>query len=86
MTWNYRVVKFNGGEGEFDEPYYEIKEVYYDQDGSLAGYCDAPVSSETFEGIIEVLNQMRADAHRIIIDEEEFYREDTKREEFDDDM
>jgi hypothetical protein len=74
MSWNYRVVKFNGD--EFDEPYYEIKEVYYNRDGSLMGYCDATVVSETFEGIIEVLDQMKADAHRIIIDEEEFFRED----------
>jgi hypothetical protein len=83
MSWNYRVVKFNGGEENFDEPYYEVKEVYYNSDGSLMGYCDATVSSDTFEGLIEVLDQMKADAHRIIIDEEEFFREDTKREEFD---
>jgi len=50
--------------------------VYYDRDGSLQGYCDAAVASDTFEGIIEVLDQMKADAHRIIIDEEEFFRED----------
>jgi len=77
MSWNYRVVKFDGA---FDEPYYEVKEVYYNRDGSLMGYCDATVASDTFEGIIEVLDQMKADAHRIVIDEEEFYREDTKRE------
>ena len=81
MTWNYRVVKFNGGEGEFDEPYFEIKEVYYNRDGSLAGYCDAPVSGNTFEEVVEVLSQMKSDMHRAIIDEEEFYRVDTKREE-----
>ena len=80
MTWNYRVVKFNGGEGEFDEPYYEMKEVYYDRDGSLKGYCDATLSGNTFEEVIEVLDQMKADAHRAVIDEEEFYRVDTKRE------
>jgi hypothetical protein len=78
MSWNYRVVKFDGA---FDEPYYEVKEVYYNRDGSLMGYCDATVASDTFEGIIEVLEQMKADAHRIIIDEEEFFREDIKREE-----
>jgi hypothetical protein len=78
MSWNYRVVRFDGA---FDEPYFEIKEVYYNRDGSLMGFCDATVASETFEGIIDVLDQMKADAHRIIIDEEEFYREDTKGEE-----
>ena len=80
MSWNYRVVKF---EDAFDDSYFEIKEVYYNQDGSLMGFCDATVASETFEGIIEVLDQMRADAHRAVIDEEEFYRVDTKREGFD---
>ena len=78
MSWNYRIVKFDNA---FDEPYYEVKEVYYNRDGSLKGFCDATVSSDTFEGIIEVLDQMKADAHRVIIDEEEFYRVDTKREE-----
>jgi hypothetical protein len=77
MSWNYRVVKF---EGAFDEPYYEIKEVYYNRDNSLKGFCYATVSSNTFEGIIEVLDQMKADAHRAVIDEEEFYRVDTKQE------
>lgn len=81
MSWNYRVVKINGGESDFDEPYYEMKEVYYNRDGSLAGYCDATVSGSTFEEVIEVLDQMKADAHRAVIDEEEFYRVDTKREE-----
>jgi hypothetical protein len=77
MTWNYRVVKFDGA---FDEPYFEIKEVYYDRDGNPTGYCDATVAGETFEDIITVLDQMKADATRAVLMEKEFYRVE-KREE-----
>ncbi len=71
MSWNYRVVRFDDAvEGE----YLEIKEVYYDNDGGLMGYCDATVGAGSIEGIIEVLEMMKTDAHKAIIDEKEFHK------------
>lgn len=69
--WNYRVVRFKDDiEGE----YLEIKEVFYNRDGSLAGYSDATVGAESIESIMNVLDMMREDAHKAIIDEEEFFK------------
>jgi hypothetical protein len=70
--WNYRVVRFNGENDE--DTYYEIKEVFYNRDGSLMGYADADVGGESFEDIIKVLDMMKQDAHKSVIDESEFFK------------
>jgi hypothetical protein len=72
MSWNYRVVRFKGEIGE--DTYYEIKEVFYNRDGSLMGYADATVGGESFGDIIKVLDMMRKDAHKSVIDEAEFFK------------
>lgn len=73
MSWNYRVVEF---EDEIEGKYYELKEVYYNRDGSLMGYCDATVGGGTFHELVGVLDMMKADAHRAIIKEKEFFNKD----------
>lgn len=70
--WNYRVVRFKGENEE--ETYYELKEVFYNRDGSLMGYSDATVSGESFADIIKVLDMMKEDAHKSVIDESEFFK------------
>lgn len=71
MSWNYRLVEFD----DIDEgTYFEIKEVYYGDDGSLMGYCDANVGSNTLSGVLEQLDAMRAAAHRAVIKQEEFFK------------
>ena len=72
MSWNYRVVRFKGENEE--DTYYEIKEVFYNRDGSLMGYSDATVSGESFADIIKVLDMMKEDAHKSVIDEEDFFK------------
>jgi hypothetical protein len=72
MSWNYRVVRFNGADNE--DTYYELKEVFYNRDGTLMGYSDASVSGESFDDIIKVLDMMKEDAHKSVINEEEFYK------------
>lgn len=72
MSWNYRVVRFKGDDDE--SSYYELKEVFYNCDGSLMGYSDATVSGESFTDIIKVLDMMKEDAHRSVIEEEEFFK------------
>lgn len=70
MTWNYRVVRFPNDEmGE----YFEVKEVFYDKDGGLAGYSEASVFSETFDGLHETLNLFREAFAKPVIREEEFF-------------
>ena len=61
---------------EFDDidegKYYEIKEVYYNRDGSLMGYCDASVSGESFSDIINTLDMMKTDAHKSVLKPSDF--------------
>ena len=69
MTWNYRIMEFDDIE---EGKYYELKEVYYDRDGSLRGYCDTTVSADSVVGIINVLNMMKEDAHRSVLKPSDF--------------
>ena len=71
MSWNYRVVEFE----DIDEgKYYELKEVYYNRDGSLMGYCDATVSGGTFAELVRVLDMMKADAHKTLLKATDFHQ------------
>ena len=74
MSWNYRVVRFKDEENQ--ETYYELKEVFYNRDGSLMGYSDATVSGESFDDVIKVLAMMKEDAHKAVIDEAEFFNKE----------
>lgn len=77
MSWNYRVVRFYDAiEGD----YLEIKEVYYNRDGSLAGYCDATVGAESVDGLLDVIDMMLADIKQPIIDEKVFHKVDKVEE------
>jgi len=69
MSWNYRVMELTD---ELEGKYYEIKEVYYNRDGSLMGYCDASVSGGSFGDIINTLDMMKTDAHKSVLREEDF--------------
>lgn len=72
MSWNYRVVRFKG---ELDEDtYYELKEVFYNRDGSLMGYADASVGGQSYDDIVRVLDMMKKDATKVVIDESEFFK------------
>jgi hypothetical protein len=59
-------------EDEIEGKYYEIKEVYYNRDGSLMGFCDAVVGSGSIEELIKVLDMMKEDAHKAIVRPEDF--------------
>lgn len=60
MNWNHRIVVTSTGE----DPYCEVQEVYYNDDGSIAGYCDARLGSEYPEQIIFILQRMIDDIKR----------------------
>lgn len=54
MSWNYRVVKHDCEEG-----YYEIMEVYYDEEGRINGYADAGCPyGENLRGIKDCMELM----------------------------
>jgi len=69
MSWNYRVMEFDD---EIEGKYYEIKEVYYNRDGSLMGYCDATVGGGSFGDVISVLDAMKQDAHKSVLKPSDF--------------
>lgn len=70
MSWNYRVVEVRDG----DEQYYEIREVYYNSDGSLLGHCEATAASDSVEGLNEVLDMMRDALTQQVLFSSEFQR------------
>jgi hypothetical protein len=81
MSWNYRVMEF---EDEFEGKYYEIKEVYYNRDGTLMGYCDASVSGGSFSDIIGTLDAMKTDAHKTVLKPSDFCEEALEQQEIGD--
>lgn len=75
MTWNYRVVRFKNNEDI--EEYYEIKEVFYDKQGNILGYTDSSVLSETFEGILDVLDLMCSATAKAVINEADLLKKES---------
>jgi hypothetical protein len=59
MNWNHRIVDMsheNGG-----DPWFEIREVYYEEDGEVSGHTRICTGHETVEGLISCLERMLAD-------------------------
>jgi len=59
MNWNHRIVDMsheNGG-----DPWFEIKEVHYENNGKIIGYADICTGDETAGGLIFCLERMLAD-------------------------
>ena len=52
MHWNHRIVDKTNVEKDGElEPWLEIVEVYYRDDGKLMGYADICKGSETLDGL-----------------------------------
>ena len=71
MTWNFRVVRFKDEDQEGGYRH-EFVEVFYNEDGSLMGYSDPYLYSETLEGMQELAARLSDAAANPVIDEEEF--------------
>lgn len=69
--WNYRIVEFDDAD---EQKYFEIKEVFYNRDGSFMGYSDATVGGSSLSELMVVLEKMKSDAHKPVIKEEEFFK------------
>lgn len=59
MKWNHRIVHMN--EGRDEEPWFQIQEVYYNDDGSIAGYANPCIGDEYPSRMVEVLQCMLDD-------------------------
>lgn len=75
MSWNYRVVEFEGAEGD---KYFEIKEVFYDTSGKPVGYSDAVCGADTYEGLFKCMSMMQAAHAKPVLDEAEFFSNEPK--------
>jgi hypothetical protein len=52
-TWNHRVVKMDDEEGTL-----LLAEVFYDEDGNPLGYHEPFMSSDTIEGLQELITRL----------------------------
>ena len=73
MSWNYRVVKATYDvQGEKDEEVlFEIREVYYNKDGSIWAISENPITVTSDEGIDnmrQVLEWINAAVEKDVID------------------
>lgn len=70
MTWNYRVfeVKYH------NETYYELREVYYDEQGEVIGYTPEGTSplSEDMIGLQQDMDHMLLALDKPILKDEDF--------------
>lgn len=60
MSWNLRLVMMTGSH---DEPYMELREVFYDDQGVPVGHTRATVGGETLDEIHQYLDR----AHEAVL-------------------
>ena len=53
MTWDFRFVNMPSGNG--GEDWLELREVYYNEDGSLMGHANPCLGSETAAGVKQIV-------------------------------
>jgi len=73
MSWNHRILAHKDGEGM----YFQIHEVYYDDDGKPDGYTanGASVGAESIKGINWILDKMKKCANKPILLADDFPNE-----------
>ena len=73
MGWNYRILAHK----DVDEMYFQIHEVYYDENGKPNSYTANSVSvgAESLDGIKSVLNKMKECANKPILLADDFPNE-----------
>jgi hypothetical protein len=83
--WNHRVVLFD----DHGEPFYEIHEVYYNDNNEIAGMTKyaVGVSGETVEDIKQTLERMMSACNKeVIIESEIVYGKWSEDDDGDDDF
>jgi hypothetical protein len=72
MYWNHRVVRFvDVIEGETEE-FYEIKEVFYDENDKPYAYGGPCLGSETVESLREVVARLHEAFDNPVLDAKDF--------------
>lgn len=59
MEWNHRIVNMSNTDG--GGPWYEVREVYYEDDGSVVAHTRPCLGDEDPEQIVEILQRMIRD-------------------------
>jgi hypothetical protein len=59
MKWNHRLVQMNRNQAS--EPWVQVMETFYNDDGSVAGFTDPCLGSEHPEQIASILRRMLDD-------------------------
>ena len=59
MNWNHRIVDMSHEKS--GDPWFEIREVYYEEDGEVSGHTRICTGDETVEALIFCLERMLAD-------------------------
>ena len=59
MKWNHRLVQMNRNQAA--EPWVQVMETFYNNDGSIAGFTDPCLGSEHPEQIPSILRRMLDD-------------------------
>jgi hypothetical protein len=70
MTWDFRFVNLpsqNGG-----EDWFELREVYYNEDNSLMAHADPCLGSDTVEGVAQLTTWWKQAANKPPLHENDF--------------
>jgi hypothetical protein len=70
MSWNHRVVDMTA-ENDSD-PLFEVREVFYNDDGVPIGHVEPSVMSETMEGLTKLLDRMQEALAQPVLKPEDF--------------
>lgn len=70
VKWNMRLVRFND---VFEDSYYlALREVYYENDGTLSGHCEFHNTFDTVEDVEMFIAQVKDATKKPVLDETEF--------------
>ena len=72
MHWNHRVVLVHEPENEEDEPFFEVCEVFYNENNEPCGYSEASAGSDTLEGLSEYLERMTSALQAPVLRQSDF--------------
>lgn len=75
MHWNYRLIDLSHDNG--GEPWVEICEVFYEDDGSLMGYTPASLGCEEAKDLKEVMGWMMLAFDKPVLKHDEFMEDTT---------
>jgi hypothetical protein len=82
MHWNYRVLheQLDNLVESFIDESFKIIECYYEDDGSLAGYCDASALGETLEELRADIDRFKKATEQPILTPEDFKQQGEQHE------